>query len=148
MSSTFMQFLETAKNVKHLMTLNMESIDLTCVQARVIKYLNDNEECKASDIVRDLHIDKATLSKILVLLERKEIVYRTKIRGNRKSVFIFLTQKGVNAIEDINAAEDGCCKDMLSTIPQEKMQTFVEVLGEIHQKSTDKLQILGEERKE
>jgi DNA-binding MarR family transcriptional regulator len=85
-------------------------LNLTAVQAMVIRFLYDNDGLTSSDLGKRTGLDSATLTGILDRLEAGDRIERKQNPDDRRSILIYLTDKGratggtvVQLMEDANA---------------------------------------------
>lgn len=73
---------------------DIKNTELTPGQPKVLEYLTDHDGTMQRKIAAVCHIDPATITAILTGMERKNLIERKKQEGNRRSSYIYLTEKG------------------------------------------------------
>ncbi len=143
MNPNLSKLIDCAKIARNLMTKKMEALDITCRQAMVLKYISENEKTIASDISRELLMDKATLSKIIMLLEKKEFIYKKSYYANKKNLYIFMTKKGEIAVNKITDIEENCCTDIFCELTDSELNKFGYLIDNIYNKMIIKMNELN-----
>lgn len=69
-------------------------LGLTPGQPKVLDYLSIHNGSMQKDIAKGCQIDPATLTGILERMEEKGLVERRMMKGNRRSSYVFLTERG------------------------------------------------------
>ena len=69
-------------------------LGLSSGQPKVIDYLCGHDGSVQKDIAAGCCIDRATLTGILSRMEEKELITRRSESGNRRSLHVYLTDKG------------------------------------------------------
>ena len=66
----------------------------TAGQPKVLDYLKDHDGAGQKEIAAACHIEPATLTSVLNRMEEKGMIERRMRNGNRRSLYVFLTEKG------------------------------------------------------
>lgn len=74
---------------------------LTPGQPKVLDYLIDHDGSVQKDIAANCHIEPATLTSVLLGMETKGLIVRKNKEGNRRSLYVFLTDKGRKTAEQV-----------------------------------------------
>ena len=67
---------------------------LTPGQPKVLDYLMEHDGANQKEIANACHIEAATLTSVLNGMEAKSLIERRRTDGNRRSFYIFLTDRG------------------------------------------------------
>ena len=73
---------------------NMKDTELSIGQPKILDYLKENNGAAQKDIATACHIEPASLTSVLSGMEKKELIKREIKDGNRRSLYVFLTDKG------------------------------------------------------
>lgn len=92
---------------------------LTSGQPKILEYLMQNEGSDQRNIALSCEIEPATVGSILTRMEAGGLVERRRAEGNRRSLFVYLTERGKEAAmrtEEIfaaaeRAALEGCSEE-------------------------------------
>ena len=93
------------KSLHHLLMVNhlmfqksllagIKDAGLTAGQPKVLDYLNHHDGTVQKEIALACHIEPATLTSILLGMENKGLITRRMQNGNRRSLYVYLTDKG------------------------------------------------------
>ena len=78
---------------KRLFTM-IRNTGLTLGQPKILDYLRDHDGSIQKDISAACHIEQASLTSVLNGMEKKGLIVRKMRDGNRRSLYVFLTEKG------------------------------------------------------
>lgn len=95
-----------------------QKIGLTSGQPKILDYLYEHEGSDQKTIAGYCEIEPATLGSILLRMEQKGLIERRQENGNRRSLFVYLTENGKEVCEkmhDIFSQKDKQASDGLST---------------------------------
>lgn len=67
---------------------------LTIGQPKILDYLKDHNGISQKEIAKGCHIEPGTLTTLLNRMEEAGLVERRMMHGNRRSLYVFLTEKG------------------------------------------------------
>lgn len=67
---------------------------LTSGQPKVLDYLKNHDGAFQKEIAAACHIEPATLTSVLLGMESKHLITRKMLNGNRRSLYVYLTDKG------------------------------------------------------
>lgn len=79
-----------------------QKIGLTSGQPKILDYLYDHEGSDQKTIAGYCEIEPATLGSILLRMEQKGLIERRQKNGNRRSLFVYLTESGKDACEKMH----------------------------------------------
>lgn len=108
-----------------------QEIGLSPGQPKVLDYLYDHEGSDQKTIAENCEIEQATLGSILLRMEEKGLIERRRQPGNRRSLFVYLTDSGREAackMQKIFQEEDEIAAGRLSG---EQLGKLLELLKEI-----------------
>ena len=81
---TFQKFLLTA----------IKNTELTPGQPKVLDFLRNHNGAVQKEIAEACHIDPATITSVLSGMEKNNLIIRKKQDGNRRNIYVYLTEKG------------------------------------------------------
>lgn len=79
-----------------------QKIGLTSGQPKILDYLYDHEGSDQKTIAGYCEIEPATLGSILLRMEQKGLIERRQENGNRRSLYVYLTDNGKVACEKMH----------------------------------------------
>lgn len=103
-------------------------LGLTSGQPKVLDFLLKYQEADQKTIAAYCEIEQATVGSILFRMEKAGLVYRRNREGNRRSLYVSLTDKGRMAAEkmmDVFQREE---KRAVSGLSEEEVDTLKNIL--------------------
>lgn len=73
---------------------SMKETGLTPGQPKILEYLLYHDGTVQKEIAGACHIEPATITSVLSGMEKKGFILRKSLNGNRRSIHIYLTDKG------------------------------------------------------
>lgn len=73
---------------------SLKDTELSLGQPKILDYLKENNGAAQRSIAAACHIEPASLTSVLNGMEKKELIKRKTKDGNRRSLYVFLTDKG------------------------------------------------------
>lgn len=83
---------------------------ITSGQPKILEYLSQNEGCEQKKIATYCKIEPATVCNILARMENAELIVRKQKSGNRRSLYVYLTEKGKMAAHKMELIFDNADK--------------------------------------
>lgn len=105
---------------------------LTIGQPKILDYLKDHDGAEQKDIALGCHIEPGTLTSLLNRMEESGLVERRMLNGNRRSFFIFLTEKGKRQLELVTQAFGEIEEKAFRGIPETDRETFMNLFLRIY----------------
>ena len=87
--------------LQRLLTNAIKDTELTSGQPKVLNYLYFHDGAIQKDIARNCCIEQATLTSVLAGMENKGLIERRMMNGNRRNLYVFLTDKGKELTERV-----------------------------------------------
>lgn len=107
--------------------------ELTSGQPKVLDYLKDHDGLSQKDIAGGCHIEPASLTVILNGMEEKGLVERRNMNGNRRTSYVFMTEKGKEKLEKIDQTFSKMEETAFQNISAEERQHFMDVFVKIYE---------------
>ena len=105
---------------------------LTIGQPKVLDYLKDHDGTSQKDIARGCHIEPGTLTTLLNRMEESGLVERRMMNGNRRSLYVFLTDKGKEQLELVTAAFTEMEAEAFRGLSETERKTFMDLFLRIY----------------
>lgn len=105
-----------------------QEVGLSSGQPKVLDFLMEHEGSDQKTIAANCEIEQATLGSILLRMEEKGLIERRRQQGNRRSLFVYLTDSGREAayeMQKIFRAEDAVAASQLT---DEQVMELLELL--------------------
>ena len=125
---------------KSLMSV-IRDTELTSGQPKVLDYLKYHDGAVQKEIAAACHIEPATITSVLLRMENKGLIIRKNLNGNRRSLYVYLTDKGRELAQRIEAEFDIIEENALNGFnveEKEMLNLFLTRIHEnLHQKGAD-----------
>lgn len=137
MDTSFHYLLMANQAIFHKKLLaGLKDTCLTLGQPKVLDYLKDHNGVSQKEIAEGCHIEAASLTSLLTRMEEKEIIERKMLNGNRRSLHVFLTEKGVElqkAVEEtFLCLENDAFHDISDKDKVQFMNTFLKIYDNLN----------------
>ncbi len=124
----------TARKVKQYAqsSFSEKGFDLTIDQWAVIKTLYEEEDLSQKDLAEKCGKDQPTLTRIVDLLIKKELVVRQNHPTDRRSLYLSLTIQGVEKVETLSPHIANIRMKAWENLTEDDFQHFTRILNTIH----------------
>tara|TARA_R110000782_G_scaffold158433_4_gene250555 strand:+ start:3940 stop:4431 length:492 start_codon:yes stop_codon:yes gene_type:complete len=78
----------------------IKTTGITTPQLLLLQSVNNNSEVTVSELAKDISLSQATVTNILVRLEKRGLLIRTRSQLDKRKVHISITEDGQRAIQD------------------------------------------------
>ena len=92
--------------VQKALLSQIKDTELTMGQPKVLDYLKDHDGACQKDIAAGCHIEPASITAVLSGMENKGYIQRSTKSGDRRSLYVYLTDKGREYVEMLNKKFD------------------------------------------
>lgn len=113
-------------------------IGLSPGQPRILEYLASHDGSDQKTIATHCEIEPATVGSILGRMENTGLIERKQREGNRRSLFVFLTDKGRSAskqMENIFILSD---KQAIKNLTEKDVDELTRILTKLYSNLTDR----------
>jgi DNA-binding MarR family transcriptional regulator len=105
---------------------NLSNTGLTLGQPKVLDYLKYNDGCMQKDIAAACEIESSTVTSLLLRMEEAGLIERRIVNGNRRSLYVFLTDKGKKSLEKVSSVFEGLEKIAFDGFSEEEKNDFLD----------------------
>ena len=134
MSHSFHYLIMAEHSIFQKELLNqLKDTGLTIGQPKVLDYLKDHDGAGQKDIARGCHIEPGTLTTILNRMEDAGLVERRMLNGNRRSLYVFLTEKGKGQLKLVTEAFSAMEEKAFQDISETERATFMRLMHRIYE---------------
>lgn len=88
---------------RKMLFTNLKDTGLTMGQPKVLDYLNEHDGAMQKDIAVACNIEPASLTSVLDGMEKKGLIAKNMRDGNRRSLYVSLTEKGARLAKRVVA---------------------------------------------
>lgn len=133
--------------VTRLNFLNMHralsALDIGKGQPPILRYLTENDGCIQSDIVSREKKAPATITVMLKTMEKNGLIERRADASDRRSMRVYITEKGKKAHEQVSLAFEKTDEEVFSVFSGEEYKEFVFLLEKMKGRLTELLGLDG-----
>ncbi len=124
---------QTHRMMFRAFTSYLKSFDITPEQWTVIKRLYTYGDLTQKQLVTVSEKDKATLTRIIDLLERKTFIKKTQNDEDKRSHYICLTKHGIQLYKTVQPGTEQFYKDLVEEISTTDLAVYVDTLKKLQQ---------------
>ncbi|RTR36150.1 MarR family transcriptional regulator [Robertmurraya yapensis] len=117
-----------SKKMTRIINHYLKPYHITTEQWAVLRTLHESDQITQKDLSVRTDKDQATLTKILDLIENRELIKRVPNPTDRRSFLIEITDKGASLVEELTNFIEEIFTKIVNGIEHEKLATFQEVL--------------------
>ena len=133
MRNSLHYLLRVAQSNCHKQILSELSVTgLNPGQPKILEFLAEKDGCEQKEIALGCDLEPATVTGILGRMEQAGLIYREKKEGNRRSLFVYLTEKGKSALLEVEKAFVAVEEEAWKGIPAEEQVLFLKNLAQIY----------------
>ena len=105
------------------------------LQARILKYIlkKKSEVICQKDLENYLKISKATISEVLVTMEKKEIIKRVSMPNDARAKRIVLTNTSLERFQELEKNFSDINEKLIEGISDDELARFLNVLNKMQQ---------------
>lgn len=116
---------------KKLLT-GLKDTELSLGQPKVLEYLKEHNGFSQKDIARGCHIEAGSLTSVLGRMEEKGMIERKMLNGNRRSLYVFLTEKGERLQQVVEKEFAFLEEKAFEGISEGEKENFMDVFSRIY----------------
>lgn len=106
--------------------------DLTLGQPKVLDFLKDHDGTTQKDIAKACQIEPTSAARVLQGMEEKGMIERKMLNGNRRSLHVFLTEKGRKLQKDVEEAFRKLEQEAFCGMEKEEISRIMEAFLKIY----------------
>ena len=105
------------------------------LQAKVLKYLLDhkNEIICQKDLEKNIRVSKATISEVLVTMEKKEIIRRVSVPDDARRKRIILTDTSLERFQELEKNFNAINEELIQGITDKELAHFINILNKMQE---------------
>ncbi|GJM29429.1 MAG: hypothetical protein DHS20C17_20640 [Cyclobacteriaceae bacterium] len=111
--------------------LNEHNIDLTKVQMVLLVRLYFNDGQPQSDLALLTNRDKASLARLLDIMERKGLVVRVSSREDKRIKLVHITKKGMELYENARPLLREMIMKVQKGVSEKNIQLMIDILKQV-----------------
>lgn len=114
-----------------------KNIGLTSGQPKILEFLSMCDGVEQKVIAEHCEIESATAGSILTRMENAGLIERKRLDGNRRSIYVFITERGREAAEKVKAIFAEVERRAFEGIPDDEKEVLCRNLRKIYQNTVN-----------
>ena len=110
----------------------LKDTGLTLGQPKVLDYLKDHDGASQKEIAAGCLIEAGSLTSILNRMEKKGLIERKMLNGNRRTFHIFMTESGKKNQKLVEETFEKIEETALNNVSEEEQKVFMEIFLRIY----------------
>lgn len=106
--------------------------ELSIGQPKILEHLYLNDGSFQKDIASACQIEQATLTNLLSRMEKNDLVKRTSKEGDKRYIYVYLTEKGKKAANYVMQASEDIESIALNNFSKEEKERFIQLLKKVN----------------
>lgn len=106
----------------------IESLKLSIGQPKVFDFLKDHDGCIQKEIAVGCQIEPASVTSILLTMEKRGFIERRSINDNRRAHYVFLTEEGKRIANLVREAMLKVEEQVLENFTTEEKEILIKLL--------------------
>lgn len=114
----------------------LNGLDDTCLtlgQPKVLDYLKEHDGASQKNIAAGCYIEAASLTSVLSRMEEKGMIERKMMNGNRRSLYVFLTDFGRELLDKVEQEFSEIEETVFAGITEEEQSRFMDTFLKIYE---------------
>ncbi len=135
--STGFLLVRTARSMKKMLDTRLVEYKITSSQHTVLSALADTNGLSLTEVGNSVYLDKPAITGLADRLERDGLVRRERSLSDRRVIKLYLTEKGLSLLSDIDQLAQDVDQDLVSGLSTDALTKFRESLDHIWRNATD-----------
>lgn len=106
--------------------------ELTPGQPKILDYLSDHDGVVQKEIAEGCYIEPATMTSVLLGMEKKGLVVRKNLNGNRRNLYVYLTDKGRTLAAKIRSKFGAIEEEALFGFDDDEREKLIDLLMRVN----------------
>lgn len=111
---------------------SLADLHLSLGQPKILDFLYENNGCMQKIIALGCQLEPASVTSILAKTEQDGYVERKNEDGNRRSLYVYLTDSGRQAAEKVRSAMEAMEKTALAKLSIDEQETLIYLLKKVN----------------
>lgn len=116
---------------------SIKSYGLTVGQPKILDHLYYHNGISQKELAFGCHIEPASLTSLLNRMEKDKLIERRILNGNRRTFYIFLTDRGMEIAKQVTTAFLPLEEQIFDGISDEERSKFLETFWKLYKNITN-----------
>ena len=99
--------------------------DLTNDQYYMLRYIEQQKSCTPTALAEAFNVNKSAITAIVTRLDEKKLIKRSRDEGDRRVVYIALTEEGSRLFKNTEQKIHDLVEKMISRFEEEEITAFI-----------------------
>lgn len=117
---------------------DIKNTGLTPGQPKVLDYLLTHDGAFQKEIAKACHIEPATITSVLRGMENNGLITRKNLDGNRRNLYVYLTEKGKSSAQQIDTMFAAIEKKAMTDFEDDEKEQLCALLAKINKNMSKK----------
>lgn len=122
----------TGRNLILLLNHKFTQYGITSEQWSLLKRLEEQDGVSIKDLTYRVEKDQGNVTRILDVLEKRELVKRTPNPDDKRSSLVFLTEEGKGLMENLIPIDEELQEVILNGVSKEELTLFKKIISKIN----------------
>ncbi|WP_413299566.1 MarR family transcriptional regulator [Bacillus sp. 1P10SD] len=109
----------------------IQEYDLSSKQSMVLNYLKKTGRFTMHEVAQIIHATPSAASQFIKVLEEKKYVKRETNKENRREIFVYLDEKGIEFFKELDLAEKRVLEKYFMKLSSEDIVVYHDVLKKL-----------------
>jgi DNA-binding MarR family transcriptional regulator/GNAT superfamily N-acetyltransferase len=132
-------------NTLGLLNQHMLDSEFSLAEARILYDIGHKENFTAKKLIEGLRIDPGYLSRIIKRFEKQGLVYRVQSQEDKRSYYLYLTDKGSDTLAKLDGLSDNQIFQMVNCLSEQDHKSLAESMKTIENSLSGKNLIKDED---
>lgn len=110
----------------------LKDTNLSLGQPKVLDFLGKHDGCTQKEIAVSCQIEPATVTSLLSRMEENGLIQRKSLNGNRRSLYVYLTEYGTEMQKKVKFVFDKVENTAFEGFSEQEKEKFIEQLYKIY----------------
>lgn len=110
----------------------LDKLNLSIGQPKVLDFLYEHNGCMQKEIAHGCMIQQASVTSLLLKMEQEGYIRRVTENGNRRSLYVYLTEKGTQTARQVREVMAQTEEEALAGFGEEERETLLSMLSRIN----------------
>lgn len=110
----------------------LEEYNLSLGQPKIFDFLYENDGCIQKEIAFGCQIEPASVTSILLTMEKRGFIYRKNKNNDRRALYVYLTENGREVASKVREIMEEVEKEALKEFTNDEKEILIHLLKKIN----------------
>jgi len=128
-----MTLIRLSKTHRRRAHAEFSKLGITQGQPKILDFLSVNDGCIQREIANSCNIEPATVTSILSIMEKAELIYRNQDPKDKRVLKVFLTEKGKIAQKEVEKIFNLIDMECFEGFSEEEKAETIKILNRLYE---------------